>query len=165
MFKSNKVRLMILAAAVCAAAVTAPAVAAAGTAAGAHPFRIISVTPVHVSLIPDGPRKAYTIRWSGPADFPISAYYVPAFGCSRSGLTCINNSRRFAKGTTTLVWPGAAYCVGSFAEPFSGHVFVYLVNARGQYTDALPVTFTCEKGRFLGGGRGNAGARRCAAGS
>jgi len=43
-----------------------------------------------------------------------------------------------------LVWHNATRCYGSIAAAFTGHEYIYLVDAKNQYTDALPLTFTCK---------------------
>jgi hypothetical protein len=133
---------------VCAGAVIAPvAVAGAssrGGSAKSEPFVVTKITPGHVFMVPNGAHKNVTIRWSGKAEFPITVYVVPAYHCGSSVFTCSTGATVFKHGTHTLVLKGADSCSGTLTTPVTFVEYWYLVNAKGQYSSALPETFTCK---------------------
>jgi hypothetical protein len=138
-------QLLILAAATCVAAVILPITATAAVQTAApRPFQLNSFAPQSPKLIPNGPAVSLTITWSGQAAFPITAYLIPAATCSSKQFTCGIISHRFTSGTTKLVWANALRCGGSLPKPFTGHTYLYLLNAKGQFTVALPLAFVCE---------------------
>lgn len=136
--------LVIFAAIASIIAVLEPATAATGASVVTRPFQLNKVSPQRYDIIINGAAQSFTIHWSGKATFPIRAYIIPTETCSNSGFTCGSYSHRFARGTSTLVWHNATSCFGSIAAAFTGHEYIYLVNAKRQYTSAIPLTFTCK---------------------
>lgn len=144
MIASHRLRFLILAATASIVAVLVPATTATGASIATRPFQLNTVSPQHYDITINGPAQSFTIHWSGTATFPIRAYIIPTENCSKNGFTCGSFSHRFARGTSTLVWHNATRCYGSIAAAFTGHEYIYLVDAKNQYTDALPLTFTCK---------------------
>jgi hypothetical protein len=144
MMTRRKTRLLILAAVTCAAAVVLPVTATAAVRAAPRPFQLNGYTPQSPKLVPNGPAVSLTITWSGQAAFPVTAYLIPAATCSSKQFTCGVVSHRFKSGSNKLSWRNALSCTGKLGKPFTGHTYLYLVNARGKYTVALPLAFVCE---------------------
>jgi hypothetical protein len=136
---------------IAAAAATAVAVlitfaaTATGAPARTRPFQITSVSPQNYKIVFDGAASTFTIRWSGTTKFPVTAYIIPSETCSSAGFTCGGFSHKFRHRASKLVWRDATSCYGgTLSAAYVGHEYLYLVNAKGRYTDALPLTFTCE---------------------
>jgi hypothetical protein len=118
---------------------------ASGASAGATAsFAITKLSPNPVTVIVNGPKKNLTIDWTGTATFPITAYYAPQPGCTTSGFTCFSGSHKFATGTHSLLWKGAAYCYGSPTLPHTGKWNVYLIDANKKRTRNVTYTVTCK---------------------
>jgi len=122
------------------------AAAAIGAPARTRPFQITSVRPQNYKIVFDGAASTFTIRWSGTTTFPVTAYIIRAATCTTAGVfTCGRFPHKFSRRASKLVWRDATSCSGgTLSAAYVGHEYLYLVSAKGRYTDALPLTFTCE---------------------
>ena len=110
-----------------------------------EPQRTFTITSVQLAstVVINSGGAALTVFWAGDPTFPVTMHYQQQPGSCPEGFNCVNPSMTFDAPANPLVFPGAAFCIGSISAPVLFDYEVVLVDDTGLRTEPEPTPVNC----------------------